>query len=101
MTRRLLIAAAMLAAAALPARAAEQSCAEEVGQERAEIYADQCLIVSPATHPPCNTENPCALIFEEIERGCALIREAGEDVPEFCDEQPEDEEEEEPEAPTQ
>lgn len=92
------LAAALLAFAALaapPAHAAEQSCLDEVGKATAETYVEQCLTVSPATHPPCNTANSCALIIDEIERGCAMIREAGEDVPEFCD-QSLDEDNEEP-----
>jgi hypothetical protein len=42
---------------------------------------DQCLEVSPATHPPCNVANPCVLIKDEIGRGCALL---GKDAPAFC-----------------
>lgn len=67
--------------AAMPAFA--QSCREEVGSEEAQTYVQQCLEVSPATRPPCNEENPCQLIWDEISRGCAML---GNDKPGFCDE---------------
>lgn len=63
------------------ARAA--SCRDEVGTAKADRYVRQCLMVSPATHPPCNAENSCSLIRDEIARGCRLL---GGDaaMPEFC-----------------
>jgi hypothetical protein len=48
---------------------------------QARRYVDQCLMVSPATHPPCNTTNPCPLIQDEIRRGCTLL---GTNAPAFC-----------------
>jgi hypothetical protein len=42
---------------------------------------EQCLEVSPATHPPCNAANACALIEDEIRRGCTML---GKDAPAFC-----------------
>jgi hypothetical protein len=33
----------------------------------------QCLEVSPATHSPCNAQNSCKLIEDEIQRGCGLL----------------------------
>ena len=83
----------MAHAARIPARrprfrlqpALAQSCEHEVGAELAATYVDQCLEVSPATHPPCNAENSCELIQNEIARGCAIIdKKAAEDVPDFC-----------------
>jgi hypothetical protein len=59
------------------------SCAEERGQAAAQALADQCRQVSPATRPPCNPANPCALIQGEIDRACALWAEDG-DVPAEC-----------------
>jgi hypothetical protein len=91
--------AAALVATASPGRAAEQSCLEELGRARADVLVDQCLTVSPATHPPCNSDNPCAMIIEEIARGCAMITEAGEEAPEFCADAPEEGDNEEPDAP--
>ncbi|HHZ10897.1 MAG TPA: hypothetical protein GX405_19195 [Rhizobiales bacterium] len=61
--------------------AAAQTCRAEVGGEEARTYVEQCLEVSPATRPPCNAENACQLIWDEIARGCALL---GEDAPDFC-----------------
>lgn len=60
---------------------AAQSCNAQVGEDEAQTYADQCLEVSPATHPPCNGENPCQMIWDEIARGCAML---GNDAPGFC-----------------
>jgi len=60
-----------------------QSCKEEVGAEEAQTYVDQCIEVSPATRPPCNAENTCQLIWDEIARGCAML---GKDAPEYCSE---------------
>jgi hypothetical protein len=60
---------------------AVQSCAVSVGPQRAAEYVRQCLEVSPATHPPCNANNSCDLIIDEIVRGCALL---SKDAPGFC-----------------
>lgn len=75
---------ALLGLAATGAGAAEPaSCRATVGAEAATLVA-QCIDVSPATHPPCNEANPCQLIRDEIERGCAYIRDAGDSPPAFC-----------------
>lgn len=58
-----------------------QGCREEIGAGEAQTYVDQCLEVSPATRPPCNAENTCQLIWDEIARGCSML---GKDAPEFC-----------------
>lgn len=57
------------------------SCLKSAGAARAAAYAEQCLQVSPATHPPCNAENSCAPIIDEIKRGCGLL---GTKAPGFC-----------------
>ena len=57
------------------------SCLKRVGAVRANELVRQCLKVSPATHPPCNADNACSLIRDEIKRGCALI---GAGAPQFC-----------------
>ena len=62
-------------------QAAAQSCSAEVDAEEAQTYVDQCLDVSAATHPPCNAENPCQMIWDEITRSCVAL---GNDAPEFC-----------------
>lgn len=59
-----------------------QSCTQERGAQAAAALVAQCLDVSPATHPPCNAENSCAMIQDEIARSCALL-EAGK-KPAFC-----------------
>lgn len=59
----------------------ETSCLREVGPERANRMVQDCLAVSPGTHPPCNAQNSCQLIVDEIKRGCNLI---GQGAPGFC-----------------
>ncbi|ESQ90136.1 hypothetical protein ABAC460_10320 [Asticcacaulis sp. AC460] len=49
------------------------SCATEIGTGPADHLAEVCRNVSPATHPPCNTANSCAMIEDEIARSCALF----------------------------
>jgi hypothetical protein len=70
---------------AMPAAASAQSdgvpCIQAVGAERAKKLVDECMLVSPATHPPCNGQNACALITDEIKRGCAMLQ---QNVPSFC-----------------
>ena len=48
------------------------SCLAEIGAEAAAKLVQRCIMVSPATHPPCNTANPCAMIQGEIDRSCAM-----------------------------
>lgn len=48
------------------------SCREEVGEPRAKVLVQRCIMVSPATHPPCNVLNPCAMIQGEIDRACGM-----------------------------
>lgn len=79
-----IIRAAWLALACVlshPGAAAEPSCEQTAGAQRARTYVEQCLEVSPATHPPCNAANSCELILDEIQRGCAML---GNDAPGFC-----------------
>jgi hypothetical protein len=57
------------------------SCKETAGPQKAGRYVEECLVVSPATHPPCNAANECSLIQDEIRRGCLLL---GRDAPAFC-----------------
>ena len=63
------------------APATEESCEKAIGKKEAKKFVDECLQVSPATHPPCNAANSCALIKDEIKRSCDLI---GKGAPEFC-----------------
>jgi hypothetical protein len=62
-------------------QALAESCRVEAGKVQAQTYVDQCLEVSPATHPPCNAENDCQMIIDEIVRGCDLLK---DDAPGFC-----------------
>ena len=48
------------------------SCLAEIGEARAKRLVERCIAVSPATRPPCNSANPCALIQGEIDRSCAM-----------------------------
>lgn len=48
------------------------SCLAEIGEAPAKRLVTRCIAVSPATRPPCNTANPCALIQGEIDRACAM-----------------------------
>jgi hypothetical protein len=57
------------------------TCLNAVGIERSRQLVNECLQVSPSTHPPCNAQNACSLIVDEIKRGCALI---GQGAPGFC-----------------
>jgi len=65
------LALAVLVASGVGA-AADQACRDEIGAEKAGAYVEQCLAISPATHPPCNASNPCAMIINEIVRGCRI-----------------------------
>lgn len=57
------------------------SCRQTAGPAKAQQYVAQCLEVSPATHPPCNADNACSLIIDEIKRGCGMI---GQGAPAYC-----------------
>ncbi|MGO4411036.1 MULTISPECIES: hypothetical protein [unclassified Brevundimonas] len=48
------------------------SCLAETGEARSKRLVERCIKVSPATHPPCNSANPCAMIQDEIDRACAM-----------------------------
>ena len=58
-------------AAAAPT-AGPGSCLAEVGAETSARLVQRCIAVSPATHPPCNAANPCAMIQGEIDRACGM-----------------------------
>jgi hypothetical protein len=73
----------VLSALLLTGAAAQASCRDEVGAAKARIYVQHCREVSPATRPPCNVDNACALILAEIRRGCAFLK--GE-APTYCQE---------------
>jgi hypothetical protein len=58
-----------------------ESCQAELGARRAAALVRQCQEISPATHPPCNAANTCALIQSEVKRGCDMAR---NDAPGWC-----------------
>lgn len=59
--------------AAATAAAGPLACAADIGAAAARRLANTCRSVSPATHPPCNVANSCAMMEEEIARSCALF----------------------------
>lgn len=86
--RKYLIFALLATSIASIANASDEeiSCREEIGKKAAAVYVRQCIEISPATHPPCNDQNACSLIIDEIKRGCEYARNTeGGDVPAFCD----------------
>jgi len=60
-----------------------RSCTKTVGKQVANELVRQCLEVSPGTHAPCNAQNSCKLMEDEIQRGCGLL---GANAPAFCGE---------------
>ncbi|WP_406852616.1 hypothetical protein WEU32_01365 [Brevundimonas sp. BH3] len=48
------------------------SCLDERGRQQADNLVQRCLAVTPATRPPCNVQNPCAMIENEIKRSCDM-----------------------------
>ena len=63
--------------------AMDGSCQSQIGEAAAARLVERCIAVSPATHPPCNVANPCALIQGEIDRACGLYA-PGETKPTEC-----------------
>lgn len=51
--------------------AADTPCRDQIGAAASARLVERCRMVSPATHPPCNAANPCALIQEHIDWACA------------------------------
>ena len=66
---------------AMASAGGETSCLVSVGTKRSAELVRECVQVSPATHPPCNAENACSLVVDEIKRGCGML---GQDAPGFC-----------------
>ncbi|MEJ6789369.1 hypothetical protein BrevBR_07430 [Brevundimonas sp. BR2-1] len=59
------------------------SCLAEIGADASARLVQRCIAVSPATHPPCNSANPCAMIQGEIDRACEMYA-PGEAKPAEC-----------------
>lgn len=47
------------------------ACRDEIGATASARLVERCRMVSPATRPPCNAANPCAMIREHIDWACA------------------------------
>ncbi|MBW8304512.1 MAG: hypothetical protein K0M78_11355 [Brevundimonas sp.] len=60
------------ALAAAPPAGEPGSCLDEIGPAASARLVERCIMVSPATHPPCNAANPCAMIQGEIDRSCEM-----------------------------
>ncbi|MFT4056827.1 MAG: hypothetical protein QM681_20145 [Novosphingobium sp.] len=58
------------------------ACSSEIGEAAARKLVAQCIAVSPATRPPCNAANSCAMIRNEVARGCAILGEDAAKTPE-------------------
>ena len=69
--------------AVAPAEASSTSCTLDQGSDGAMDLVRRCMAVSTASHPPCNPENPCQLIQDEIDRACAAYG-PGETRPAEC-----------------
>lgn len=59
------------------------SCEEVIGKKKARDLVERCIMVSPATRPPCNMSNPCYMIEDEIRRGCGFLT---SEAPPYCSE---------------
>jgi hypothetical protein len=59
--------------ATTPVASGPTSCAAQIGQAAADRLASACRNASPATRPPCNVANSCAMMEDEIARSCALF----------------------------
>lgn len=66
-----------------PTEASSTACTLDQGSDAAVALASRCTRVSPASHPPCNPENPCQMIQDEIDRACAAYK-PGETKPAEC-----------------
>ncbi|TPI41797.1 DUF1311 domain-containing protein [Mesorhizobium sp. B3-1-9] len=68
-----------------PAKASQNDtrpCVQSAGKAKSDQYVSQCIQVSPATNPPCNGQNACSMMIDEIKRGCAMI--GKNNPPGFC-----------------
>ncbi len=54
------------------ASSGDGTCLSEIGKAASDRLVKRCIMVSPATHPPCNAANSCQIIQSEIDRSCAM-----------------------------
>ncbi|HLH35580.1 MAG TPA: hypothetical protein VKX41_12965 [Alloacidobacterium sp.] len=64
-----------------PPTGAMATCTQAVGAQRASELVSQCQQVTTATSSPCNAQNTCKMITDEIRRGCSQIT---SNAPSFC-----------------
>jgi uncharacterized protein YecT (DUF1311 family) len=57
------------------------ACSQAIGLQKAKEIVDRCLDMSGSSHPPCNVENSCNMMIEEIRQGCAA---SGAEAPKYC-----------------
>ena len=67
----------------VPPQASDASCLADMGATASARLVERCRAVSPATRPPCNAANPCAMIQDEIDRSCGQYG-PGEAKPAEC-----------------
>lgn len=72
------------AANGLPPARDVLTCSSQRGEGTAWQLARTCREVSPATRPPCNPLNSCAMIQSEIARSCAVIDDDEGLLPDAC-----------------
>jgi len=60
------------------------TCLSQIGKAASDRLVTRCIMVSPATHPPCNAANSCQMIKDEIGRSCAMYG-PDEKKPAECD----------------
>ncbi|MEH6486923.1 hypothetical protein [Hyphomonas oceanitis] len=60
----------------------QATCEQDIGAQAARVLVEQCIQMSPATHPPCNAQNSCDMIRDEIRRGCGFGDTSSN--PDFC-----------------
>jgi hypothetical protein len=58
--------------AAMSISSSDGACLSEIGKAASNRLVERCIMVSPATHPPCNAANSCQMIQDEIDRSCAM-----------------------------
>lgn len=61
----------------------DRTCRDTIGEAASARLVARCIAVSPATRPPCNADNVCALIQDEIDRACGQYG-PGEAKPAEC-----------------
>ncbi len=77
------VAASSAAISSTTISSSDGTCLSEIGKTASDRLVERCIMVSPATHPPCNAANSCQMIQGEIDRSCAMYG-PGEKKPAEC-----------------